>query len=70
MLKNNKYNITIHNSRIKNLNEHTLSENIILQYITECNMKKIYFKQLDDNNCMTQNEQKLSSMYSCYIFKK
>jgi len=66
-----KYIITLHQSRIKDLEETVVQTEFINKIKNECNFDSVQATTLNSTeDIMTYNEQKLSSMYTLFLFKK
>ena len=67
----NYYNISIHGTRILNIDEKPVDP-IYFKRMMEnsCGMKKATEEYLDEDTFMTKDERKLSSMYTKFVFKR
>ena len=68
---NNKYNISIHGTRILDINETPVNP-IFFKNIMEksCGMTKVAEESLDEDSFMTIDERKLSSMYTMFVYRR
>lgn len=69
-LRNNKYRITIHNTRIQDLTENIVNPVSLIKLMEECKLRLITSQPLDEDDFMTPKERTLSSMYTLFTFKK
>lgn len=66
----NTYNISLHETRIINIDEYVVSIDDLTRVMTECGFTKTLQQSLNRNVFMSKNEQLLSSMYTQIIFEK
>jgi len=66
----NMYNISIHDTRILNIDETPVNSIKLKKLMEECGMKQIKMDSLDDETFMTINERRLSFMYTLFVYKK
>jgi len=64
------YNISIHDTRIINIDETPVNFIKLKKLMEECGMKQIKMGSLDEENFMTIDEKRLSSMYTLFVYKK
>jgi hypothetical protein len=66
----NKYNISIHGTRILNIDETPVNPISFRKLMeTSCGMTKVTEESLDEDSFMTRDERKLSSMYTMFVYK-
>ena len=67
----NKYNISIHGTRILNIDETPVNSITFRKMMeTSCGMTKVTEEYLDADSFMTRDERKLSSMYTMFVYRK
>jgi len=66
----NNYNITIHGTRVINLNETVVNGELLTKRLTSLNYKLLKKESLNKCNYMTIEEKELSSCYKLFVFKK
>lgn len=64
------YNISIHDTRIMNIDETPVKSIKLKKIMEECGMKQMKMDSLDDETFMTIDEKRLSSMYTLFVYKK
>lgn len=64
------YNISIHNTRIQNIDEKIVDPATLTGKMRKCRMELVKHERLDDDDFMTREERKLSSMYEMFVYKK
>jgi len=69
-LGNNNYDITIHGTRITNLNEKIVDEILLMEKLNYLRYDLIREEKLDKCNYMTTEEKELSSCYKLFIFER
>ena len=70
MLGDDKYNIKMHDTRIMNIDEKTVSSSRMDKVMKSCEMKSVKQQRLDENDFMTADERRLSSMYTLFIYAR
>ena len=67
----NKYNISIHGTRILDIDETPVNPITFKKKMEEsCGMTKVAEEFLNDDSFMTKDERKLSSMYTMFVYTK
>lgn len=66
----NKYNISIHNTRIINIDESVVTLDFLNKFMKDCNMEHEKSYQLMEDDFMTKEERQLSSKYKMFVYKK
>lgn len=67
----NKYNISIHGTRILNIDETPVNPITFKKMMEKsCGMTKVAEESLDEDSFMTRDERKLSSMYTMFVYRK
>lgn len=70
MLGDDKYNIKMHDTRIMDIDEKTVSSSRMDIVMKRCDMKPVKQQKLDENDFMTADEKRLSSMYTLFIYAR
>ena len=70
ILGTDRYNISIHGTRIVNISETVVKARELDSAMKECGMEKAAQIKLNADDFMTQNERKLSSMYTLFVYSK
>ncbi len=65
-----KYNIKMHDTRIMDINECAVDISKFDKIMKKCGMKSIKRHKLDENDFMTADERRLSSMYTLFVYAK
>jgi hypothetical protein len=64
------YNISIHNTRIQDIDERIVEPATLTGMMRRCKMGLVKHERLDGDDFMTREERKLSSMYEMFVYKK
>jgi len=69
MTDTNTYNISLHETRIIDINESVVDIQLLTNEMRKCGFSKVLEEKLNNNKFMSTNEFKLSSMYTQMVFK-
>lgn len=67
---NNKYNVSIHDTRIIDIDEVSVDPKFFTETMKRCGMRLVKQQALDGYTFMTIDEKKLSSMYTMFVYEK
>lgn len=70
MKTQSSYNVSIHDTRILDINETVVSPNDLTKLMKKCEMHLVKHERLDRNSFMTWEERRLSAMYSLLVYEK